>query len=56
VLVFDGHAIWVPEQCLGRWYALVGDELARQEDSSMAIVEATCWMPLPNPPGAFDPH
>ena len=26
VLVFDGQAISVAEQCMGRWYALVGDE------------------------------
>ena len=56
VLVFDGHAISVAERCLGRWYALVSDEPVRQEDGSMAVVEPTCWMPLPNPPGAFDPH
>ncbi len=56
VLVFDGHVISVAERCLGCWYTLFGDEPARQEDGSMAIVEPTCWIPLPNPPGAFDPH
>ena len=56
VLVFDGHAISVAERCIGRWYALVGDVPVWREDRSMAIVEPTCWMPLPDPPGAFDPH
>ena len=41
VLVFDGHAISVAERCLGRWYALVGDEPVWREDRSMAIVEPT---------------
>jgi len=56
VLVFDGQAISVAQQCMSRWYALVGDEPVWREDRSMAIVEPTCWMPLPDPPGTFDPH
>ena len=51
VLVFDGHATSVAERCIGRWYALVGDKTVRREDRSMAVVEPTCWMPLPDPPG-----
>ena len=56
VLVFDGHVISVAERCLGRRYALVGDEPVWRQDRSMAVVEPTCWMPLPPPPSAFDPH
>ena len=56
VLVFDGHAILVAQRCMGRSYALVGDEPVWREDRSMAIAEPTCWMPLPPPPGTFDPH
>ena len=55
VLVFDGHAISVAERCIGRWYALVGDKTVRWEDRSMAVVEPTCCMPLPDPPGGVRP-
>ena len=55
VLVFDGHAISVAERCIGRWYALVGDKTPAVGGRSMAVVEPTCWMPLPDPPGGVRP-